>query len=779
MHNTGNPLPSKDILDLYDNSETIDNFVNSQQDETPDRFGTKRLTLAGLIKRSMALRNEINDFSGALTFRPEWSDVPMNVSEGVGGEGGALNLQAEALGNRINFLDNLIFQSDTIHINKLKVDLTVDQRDYFYSIDKRIFVPLGVVIKCNFKPDDDIRKFIGLGKIISVDQWGHTHTFDLELAANGPKLTPNQLIGKTGLSLSTFPISIGVLGDSITDGAFGGAFTSPNPTDENGNLSSTNYVHGVTEATGHDGWFMRMVNNLIGLIGHSPDHLRSYFKPFNAASSGKGIESGWCYRNFDFGFFKNSGYENKAPDILIISMGTNDVLSIRTPEKQDEYLDKIDSLLYKANGYGSSVAFLITTYWRSLAPAFYESVIKRLDKKYPKLLIIDAADKLMDFSNNVTGDYSKLWEKVPEIGGGFDNIHPSKLGHKYIAAIAARDFYPSRITKVKDGSKVFASQCGSVQAFTPLYDEIIPFGLSVSDNWFGSEKGWPIYQTTTGVDRGLDLTIRHYIWADDSLDLTVVEPKNNFFGNNNLRVSQCTVMPGGYKESESFNCVLSSSGKNDKSFYVTFIGRLERGLNIVDITYFGVINAYAPILSFSKPSNNARSFGNMEMNVPGKSSFILGQNKGITTIFEDSFIGLGPGDTLPNRGINWVGTIFVKHMSPDTFIKCWADEFIGDGTGVRFVSSTAVEICSISSGFNTSTVKVINGDFSGDFVIQFYQLGNGVGGVQVTDTKGIKTHHGLSNMFGGKIGVGNSAVSPSRVSIINASFNVTPKEIII
>ena len=100
MHNTGNPLGSKDILDLYDNSEVVDNFVNSQQDEVPDRFGTKRLTLAGLIKRSMVLRNEINDFSGALTFRPEWSDVPMNVSVGVGGEGGALNLQAEALGNR-------------------------------------------------------------------------------------------------------------------------------------------------------------------------------------------------------------------------------------------------------------------------------------------------------------------------------------------------------------------------------------------------------------------------------------------------------------------------------------------------------------------------------------------------------------------------------------------------------------------------------------------------------------------------------------------------------
>lgn len=104
MHNTGNPLGSTQVLDLYDNSENIDYFANSQLDEHPDRFGTKRLTLAGLIKRSMALRNEINDFSGALTFKPEWTDVPMNVSEGVGGEGGALNLQAEALGNRLELL---------------------------------------------------------------------------------------------------------------------------------------------------------------------------------------------------------------------------------------------------------------------------------------------------------------------------------------------------------------------------------------------------------------------------------------------------------------------------------------------------------------------------------------------------------------------------------------------------------------------------------------------------------------------------------------------------
>lgn len=129
MHNTGNPIGSKDILDLYDNSEVVDNFVNSQQDETPDRFGTKRLTLAGLIKRSMALRNEINDFSGALTFKPEWTDVPMNVSEGVGGEGGALNLQAEALGNRLDYIKYLF---NGITANDLKKYTGNENKLYVY-----------------------------------------------------------------------------------------------------------------------------------------------------------------------------------------------------------------------------------------------------------------------------------------------------------------------------------------------------------------------------------------------------------------------------------------------------------------------------------------------------------------------------------------------------------------------------------------------------------------------------------------------------------------------
>lgn len=124
MHNTGNPIGSRDILDLYDNSENIDYFTNSQLDEHPDRFGVKRLTLAGLIRRSMTLRNEINDFSGALPLTPSWKEIPMNVSEGVGT---ALNLQAEALGGRSEMLRNQMLE--TLKRSYAEAGLTV--KGYF------------------------------------------------------------------------------------------------------------------------------------------------------------------------------------------------------------------------------------------------------------------------------------------------------------------------------------------------------------------------------------------------------------------------------------------------------------------------------------------------------------------------------------------------------------------------------------------------------------------------------------------------------------------------
>ena len=45
--NTGNPIGSAELLDLYDNAESLDIAVNSDDLTFTDRIGTERLTLKG------------------------------------------------------------------------------------------------------------------------------------------------------------------------------------------------------------------------------------------------------------------------------------------------------------------------------------------------------------------------------------------------------------------------------------------------------------------------------------------------------------------------------------------------------------------------------------------------------------------------------------------------------------------------------------------------------------------------------------------------------------
>jgi hypothetical protein len=48
-YNTGNPLGSVDVKDLYDNSQNLDELVNSQTKlSEPDRFGVARKTWKGI-----------------------------------------------------------------------------------------------------------------------------------------------------------------------------------------------------------------------------------------------------------------------------------------------------------------------------------------------------------------------------------------------------------------------------------------------------------------------------------------------------------------------------------------------------------------------------------------------------------------------------------------------------------------------------------------------------------------------------------------------------------
>ena len=97
---TNNPLPSSNLEDFKDNSIILDHFVNSQDNEYPDRFNRKRPTITGIIKEAFNVRTDISNMNETLIGQSRWDAVPKNTSLSLGGDNGALNKQAQALFNR-------------------------------------------------------------------------------------------------------------------------------------------------------------------------------------------------------------------------------------------------------------------------------------------------------------------------------------------------------------------------------------------------------------------------------------------------------------------------------------------------------------------------------------------------------------------------------------------------------------------------------------------------------------------------------------------------------
>ncbi|UIS25124.1 tail fiber protein [Aeromonas phage pAEv1810] len=98
------PFPSSDLDVFKDNSLILDNFVNSQDNEYPDRFGRKRPTITGIIKEAFNVRTDISNMNETLIGQSRWDTVPKNTSLTLGGDNGALNKQAQALFNRTEML---------------------------------------------------------------------------------------------------------------------------------------------------------------------------------------------------------------------------------------------------------------------------------------------------------------------------------------------------------------------------------------------------------------------------------------------------------------------------------------------------------------------------------------------------------------------------------------------------------------------------------------------------------------------------------------------------
>lgn len=94
------PFPSADLDVFHGNSLILDHFVNSLNDEYPDRLGRMRPTITGIIKEAFNVRTDINNMNETLIGQSRWDGVPKNTSLALGGDNGSLNKQAQALFNR-------------------------------------------------------------------------------------------------------------------------------------------------------------------------------------------------------------------------------------------------------------------------------------------------------------------------------------------------------------------------------------------------------------------------------------------------------------------------------------------------------------------------------------------------------------------------------------------------------------------------------------------------------------------------------------------------------
>ncbi|HHD1893336.1 TPA: hypothetical protein ACN1KT_000885, partial [Klebsiella pneumoniae] len=78
QYNTGNPVPSSAMPDMWDNNATIDEFVNSPELTLATRTGTERDTLAGIQKKSDDQRVQMAEDGTAVVEETRQNLIPLS-----------------------------------------------------------------------------------------------------------------------------------------------------------------------------------------------------------------------------------------------------------------------------------------------------------------------------------------------------------------------------------------------------------------------------------------------------------------------------------------------------------------------------------------------------------------------------------------------------------------------------------------------------------------------------------------------------------------------------
>jgi lysophospholipase L1-like esterase len=477
------------------------------------------------------------------------------------------------------------------------IDLSgsVNNRAAIFTVSGTIFIPAGVTVKCNLWPDDDVRKFVGQGKVLSTDQWGFTHTLDVAAMYTQQDRSDQ---GRIFQAFHTHEwCRVGVLGDSITDGADATGWTA-NPTDVNGNLNSSSHDHSLNG--GAVSWFRTFADNLNFLANPAYVYSIAYIKPYNAASSGKRLADGWGYRNFDYGFFQNAAYGNKAPDVLYVALGYNDASYTDTPSEMESYRDQLDKLICKARGYGCSVA-LVTINTNDVPRKSQERSVKESAAKKYGINYYDLSSYLDKYRRSGFEPASSMWQD-PDLS--WDTTHPKTQTQQFLgAAMTHAVAYNMLICAGDDINHIPLTGAdfrnitypGGVQKPVSQY--------KLSGEYLNQLDGWALIQPNENI------TITYPVWCEDpQLSAIIFEPFHPDFTTASRSHSLGTRL-NDRRSTKQINTLASAKFPNHTKWLTTRIGNLKYGLNWIEVIYDGAPSRlYPPAILFRK-SNDAMAVG--------------------------------------------------------------------------------------------------------------------------------------------------------------------------
>lgn len=619
---TNLPVPSESPRDLKFNAGKIDEFVTSENHVYVDRFGDEHRTIAGInydanqailnygyiTKDSFEDGSTISLANECLRWKSNgeyyrWDGIlpkvvpPGSTPDSTGGIGDGKWVSVGDAALRTE-LSNGKYRSDALavkYVPGVVIDSTTDNRAAVYAYTGQIYVPKGVQLRCNFLPDDDVTKFTGEGKILTRDPWGNEHVFDVSLATHGSKYTASNVINQ--FARRNTQCRVGIVGDSITDGAYGTGWVA-NPTDSNGDLSSTNYDHNGNGGAGS--WFRTFTDWLNRFTKNGA----FIFKAENCASSGKRLIDGWANRNFDHGFFKNTAYGNVPPDVCFMSMGVNDNGQLDALGF-DQYLFRFEQFIRKAWGYGCAVCVVSMNQNGSQWAALEASIKKHIERLFPAVEFLDLSQPVTEMYRDL-GSYTLEDIARRPTDGTFDSTHFAPLGHQFIGAYAAKAVMPYRVHTAKKGNNFVPTVDNDIQPFGFPSGSTYSVGMErLSGNtYLNGLTGWGVVSPATE-----NLTIRYFVWCDTSdISMVIFEPYNPTYVAAG-RANSISIRQQDNRNAAFFSGNIASNGVSSfTNKLTTRTGILKKGLNQIEIVYDGTPSkVYPPALLFRGELNESCS----------------------------------------------------------------------------------------------------------------------------------------------------------------------------